>query len=466
MLTSSSSGRLRDWIHRVNAGWDRRGDIVSLTESIRRSRPSPRRAAAPHRCPRTRILFLTHYFPPEGNAPASRVHEMCKRWARDGHEVTVITCAPNHPTGIVYKGYRNWLLQQEWMDGIRVLRVWTFLAANRGKGRRAINFVSYMIMATLLALFLRRRDVLIATSPQFFCGWAGVLVTALRRIPFILEIRDIWPESIHAVGASERNLLLWLLERMEQQMYASAFKIVTVGQGYKEQLIKRGVPEAKIQIVTNGVDRELFVSHHTDQSVRAQYGLGKAFVCAYVGTIGLAAGLDVVLRAGAILKQRGRKDIRLLMVGDGATRERLERAARQQGLDNIIFTGLIGRQLVPQLLSAVDACLVHLRRKELFESVLPSKIFEAAGMQKPIILGVKGHAARLVNEAGCGICIEPENAEQLVEAIEKLAADPELARRLGQSGHDYVRRHFDRDQLAEQYFQIIREAIETCPIVV
>jgi len=219
------------------------------------------RVGPPKMKPRTRILFLTHYFPPEGNAPASRVHEMCKRWARDGHEVTVITGAPNHPNGQVYPGYRNWPLQQEFMDGIRVLRVWTFLAANKGKRRRAVNFLSFMLMSMMLALFMRRRDVLIATSPQFFCGWAGVMVSAIRRIPFILEIRDIWPESIHAVGASRRNLLIWLLERMERQMYDSAFRIVTVGDGYKRQLIQRRVPAGKIQVVTNGVDRELFVSH-------------------------------------------------------------------------------------------------------------------------------------------------------------------------------------------------------------
>jgi glycosyltransferase involved in cell wall biosynthesis len=416
---------------------------------------------------RTRILFLSHYFPPEGNAPASRVYEMCKRWVRDGHEVTVLTSAPNHPNGVVYEGYRNWPIQQEMIDGIHVVRVWTFLAANKGTRRRAVNFVSYMVMATLLAIFMRRRDVLIATSPQFFCGWAGVLVTALRRIPFILEIRDIWPESIHAVGASNRNLLLWLLERMEQQMYSSAFRVVTVGEGYKEQLIRRRVPEDKIEIVTNGVDRDLFVPQGTNGDVRVRYGMiPGCFVCAYVGTIGLAAGLDVVLRAAELLRQKGKRNIQLMLVGDGATREELEEEAQRRGLDNVIFTGRIDRGEVPDLLNAVDACLVHLRRQELFESVLPSKIFEAAGMGKPIVLGVKGSAAKLVTAANAGICIEPEDENALVAAIEMLAGDRELAARLGKSGQDYVRAHFDRDELSRQYFDIIREAIETCPIVV
>jgi glycosyltransferase involved in cell wall biosynthesis len=293
-----------------------------------------------------------------------------------------------------------------------------------------------------------------------------VLVTALRRVPFILEVRDIWPESIHAVGAAKRSFVMWLLERMEKQMYASAFKIVTVGEGYKEQLIRRGVDPNKIEVVTNGVDRELFDSRGGGDEVRSRYALGDSFVCAYVGTIGMAARLNVALRAAKLLKEKGRNDVRIMLVGDGADREDLEDSARSMNLDNVIFTGRLDRKHVPPLLSAVDACLVHLRKEELFESVLPSKIFEAAGMKKPIILGVRGHAARLVEAAGAGICIEPENEHELVSAIETLAADPALAQRCGISGHDYVHANFDRDKLSEKYFNVIREAIETSPIVV
>jgi glycosyltransferase involved in cell wall biosynthesis len=380
--------------------------------------------------------------------------------------VTVITGAPNHPSGILYQGYHNWPVQQEYMDGIRVLRVWTFLAANKGKKRRTLNFISYMVMAMMLALYLRRPDVLIATSPQFFCGWAGVMVAALKRLPFILEIRDIWPESIRAVGASKRNLPIWLLERMEKQMYESAFRIVTVGDGYKQKLIERNVPANKIEVVTNGVDRELFVSNVRDPEIRDRFGLNGYFVCAYVGTIGMASGLEVTLRAAKIFKDKGRHDIRIMLVGDGAIREDLEHSARAQGLDNVIFTGRVDKKVVPRIIASADACLVHLRKKELFESVLPSKIFEAAGMAKPIIMGVKGCAAQLVADARCGLCIEPEDEHALVAAIEKLAADKELAQRLGTSGHDYVHKHFDRDKLSKQYFQVIRNAIESCPIVV
>lgn len=408
-----------------------------------------------------RLLFFTHYFPPEGNAPASRTYEMCKRWVRAGHRVTVVTCAPNAPDGVLYPGYRNRLVQSEMMDGIRVLRVWTLIAPNRGKYRRGLNFVSYLVMATLAGWFTERPDAVIATSPQFFCAWAGVLVRRFKRIPFILEVRDIWPESITAVGAVPANPLIRLLESMERQMYDSAGRIVTVGNGYKRQLEARGVAPERISVITNGVDRELFNPQQQDRDLVSRYGLEGKFVVAYVGTIGMASGLSVVLRAGKLLREQGRDDIRLLLVGAGAVREELELEAARLGLTNVVFTGKIDKSRIPSLLASVDACLVHLKKKPLFESVLPSKIFEAAGMRKPIILGVQGSAAELVTAAGAGICIEPEDEHQLLAAIDRLKNDPAMARSLGQSGHDYVHRHFDRDTLSNQYLDVIRTVISS-----
>ncbi|MDZ4689439.1 MAG: glycosyltransferase, partial [Planctomycetaceae bacterium] len=168
------------------------------------------------------ILFLTHYFPPEVNAPASRTFEHCARWVKAGHQVTVVTCAPNCPTGVVFDGYRNAWRSEEEQAGIRVIRVWSYLAANKGFFSRIVNFVSYMLTAVWCAIRLRKVDVVVATSPQFFCGWAGVLCHWLRRWPFVLEIRDIWPESIIAVGAMRRSWAMRFLEWLELRMYAAA----------------------------------------------------------------------------------------------------------------------------------------------------------------------------------------------------------------------------------------------------
>jgi glycosyltransferase involved in cell wall biosynthesis len=401
------------------------------------------------------ILFLSHYFPPEGNAPAARVHEMCRRWVRDGHRVHVITCAPNHPNGVLFPGYRNLLRRHEVIDGIEVTRVWTYIAANKGTTRRILNYLSYLLSATLAALTMRRPDVLIATSPQFFCGWAGTVVATLRRLPFILEIRDIWPESIEAVGALRARLVIRILETMERAMYRSATHIVTVGEGYRRQLGLRGVDAADITVIPNGIDRELFTAQSQPFDIRGRYGLDGKFICAYIGTIGMASGLGVILRAATILKHKGRDDIAFLLVGDGAVQQDLHRDAQQAGLDNIVFTGRVDRHLVPSILRSVDVCLVHLRRQELFKSVLPSKIFEAAGMARPIILGVEGCAAELLDEAGAGINIQPENEHELVEAVERLAADPALARSFGQSGQQFVTAHYDREVLAQRYMDTL-----------
>jgi glycosyltransferase involved in cell wall biosynthesis len=403
-----------------------------------------------------RILFLSHYFHPEGNAPATRVTEMTRRWVAAGHDVTVITGAPNVPDGVVYEGYRNRWRARESHAGVEVVRVWTYLAPNKGTLRRIANYVSFMATAALAGLFVRRPDVVIATSPQFFCGWAGVIVSALRRRPFVLEIRDLWPESIEAVGAMRNRRLLRLLEWLERRMYAAATRIVTVGDGYRDKLRERGVDPARIDVIPNGVDLSLFLAGADGRAVRDRYGLGDRFVCAYLGTIGMGCGLDVVLRAAQLLREQGRDDVRFLLVGDGAVREELEARARAEGLSPpVVFTGRQPKGDMPAFLAATDACLVHLTRTDLFKTVLPSKIFEAAAMRKPIVLGVEGFAAELVAGAEAGLCIEPENERELLDATLTLAGDPALARRLGESGYQRIATRYTYDRLASVYADLL-----------
>jgi glycosyltransferase involved in cell wall biosynthesis len=404
-----------------------------------------------------RILYFSHYFYPEGNAPAARVYEMCRRWVAQGHQVTVITCAPNVPVGVVYDGYRNGWLQRETVQGIETIRVWTWLAANKGTVRRIVNYVSYMLTAILAGLRVARPDVVIATSPQFFCGWAGVWVCRLRRLPFILEIRDIWPESIVTVGAMKKSVAVRQLERWERSMYRAARRVVTVGEGYREQLVARGVPAERIDVIPNGVDRAAFDRTTGEGGVRAEYGLGDAFVCAYVGTIGMGSGLEVVLRAARLLRDAPGPDVVFLLVGDGAVREDLERRARSEGLSSVVFTGRLDKARIPAVLAASDACLVHLSRKELFRTVLPSKIFEASAMARPIVLGVEGFAADLVAGAGAGICIEPENERELVEAVTRLAGDPAQAAEMGRCGFERIASQYDYDELAGRYLGVVSQ---------
>ncbi|HEX9659112.1 MAG TPA: glycosyltransferase family 4 protein, partial [Rhodothermales bacterium] len=253
-----------------------------------------------------RILFITHYFHPEGNAPATRVHQLTRRWARAGHDVTVITAVPNVPSGIAYEGYRNRWRQNEQIEGVDVVRVWTYLAANAGTVRRILSYLSFMLTSVVAGLSSPRPDIVIATSPQFFCGWAGRLVARLRRLPFVLEVRDLWPESIVAVGAMRSSPLLRILGWLEHRLYDGAAIIVTVGQGYACKLLERGVIEDRIRIVPNGVDLSAFVPDVDGSLLRTEFNLGDRFVCAFAGTIGMASGLDVIIRAAESLRRRSR----------------------------------------------------------------------------------------------------------------------------------------------------------------
>ena len=407
-----------------------------------------------------RILFFSHYFPPEVNAPASRTYENARRWVGAGHSVTVITSAPNCPDGVVFEGYKNRLSQRETIEGIDVRRVWTYIAPNKGTFRRIANFVSYMVTATIYSLVIRKPDVIIATSPQFFCGWAGVLASFIKRSPFILEIRDLWPESIVAVGAMNNPNIIRFLELLEKIMYRAADHIVTVGAGYRDRLVEKGVQTEDISIVMNGVDNHLFTPRQTNNTLKEKWGLDGSFVCSYIGTLGMACGLDIVLDAARTLKTAGDSGIRFMLVGDGAAREALEHRAKEEGLDNIVFTGRQPREMMPEFLAISDVCLIHLKKTPLFTSVMPSKIFEAAAMEKPVINGVKGFAAEFVSDAGAGINIEPENSGQLIAALMQLKRSPETRREFGQNGREFVTTQYNRDALADDYLDIIAAAVD------
>lgn len=409
-----------------------------------------------------RILFLTHYFPPEVNAPASRTYEHAVRWVRAGHEVTVITCNPHAPTGILFPGYRNRLWpQREFIDGIEVLRVWTYLAPNAGTVRRTLNYLSYMISAAMAGLFARRPDVLVATSPQFFCGWAGVLLSRLRRLPFVLEVRDIWPESIETVGALRARLVLRFLQVLEKAMYLAADHIVTVGEGYRQKILGRVNTPERISVVMNGVDLERFRPVPADPQLRQRWGGEGKFVCTYVGTIGMAHGLDVVLEAAERLRAEGRQDVVFWLVGEGARKAELEAEARRRNLDSyVVFPGRLPKEEMPRVLASSDACLVHLRKTELFETVIPSKIFEMMAMGKPIIMGVRGEALRIVEEAGAGVAMEPESASSLLVALDKVRNGTRGSGQKAENIRQHLAKYYSRDALANRMLTILAEVAE------
>lgn len=400
-----------------------------------------------------RILFFTHYYTPEGNAPATRVSALAERWVKAGHEVTVITCAPNVPNGIVYEGYKN-KRTEETINGVKVVRVKTYLAANKGAVKRMLNFVSYFVSALWAALWMKKADVVIATSPQIFCGYAGVWYKRLKRVPLVTEIRDIWPESMGAVGAKIPGLAYKALEMVERAMYKKCKALVTVGEGYKQRLIEKGVDEKKISIVMNGTDLEVYSPREKNRELLKKYGLEGKFVVSYIGTVGMACGLEVVLEAAKKVPE----NVAFVIVGDGAHRQQLEEAAK--GLKNVVFTGRQPKSSMPDWVASSDANLVHLKKTELFTTVMPSKIFESAGCQRPIIMGVDGFAKKLVMDAGAGVDMVPEDAESLAKCVETLVKDAALCEQLGRNAYENIAKVHNRDQQAKDYISILEGVLK------
>jgi len=403
-----------------------------------------------------RILFFSHYYPPEVNAPASRTSEHARIWARAGHDVTVVTCAPNHPAGRIYPGYANRLFQTEIIDGVRVVRVWTFLAANEGFARRTLNYLSYAVFAALALPRLTRPDIVISTSPQFFCGLTGLIAKWWKRAPWVLEIRDLWPESIVTVGAMRKGLVIRLLEALERLAYTRATRIVSVTDSFVPHIAARG-GRGKTSVVKNGADLDLFTPATDAGETRRRLGLEGRFVAAYVGTHGMAHDLDTLLNAAALLRDDAR--IVFLLVGDGAERTRLERRKAELDLGNVMMLGQLPKRAMPGIWSATDASIIHLRRDDLFKKVIPSKLFEAMAMRCPVVLGVEGEARDLLEEARAGIAITPGSAQELADTVRKLADDRALCARLGDAGHTHVHAHYDRSRLAMRYLEVLETAI-------
>jgi len=399
------------------------------------------------------ILFLSHYFPPEVNAPASRTFENAKRWIRAGHEVTVVTCVPSHPKGVIYPGFQKRLFQWDDIDGIRVLRVMTYLSPNKGFLKRIANYVSYMISAICFSPLVKHADIVVSTSPQFFCGLAGYFVARMKGLKWVLEIRDLWPESIVTVGAIQQRQVIRFLEGLEKFLYVHADHIVSLTHAFKRHIAGKGVPEDQISIITNGADFEMYRPLARQNEISAIHGLNDQFVVSYIGTHGMAHSLKTVLEAASILKDR--KDIRFLLVGDGAERDALVKEKERLGLDNVLMLPQQPKEKMPEFLAASDVSMVLLKKDDLFKTVLPSKLFEAMAMERPIILGVDGESREILENAACGIYMEPENAGELAAAVEKLYRDRALVKTLGENGRLYVKRHFDREKLAVRYLTLL-----------
>jgi glycosyltransferase involved in cell wall biosynthesis len=410
-------------------------------------------AGRPHR-----ILMVTHYFPPEAGAPQARLSALATAWAAAGDEVTVLTGMPNHPTGVLPPEYRHAIRRRERRDGYRVVRTWLYATPNEGVARKTLSHLSFMISGVLLGgLACGRADTVLVSSPTFFSIGSAWLLARLKRARLIIEVRDLWPAIFVELGVLTDRRLIGLLERLELAAYAAADQVVVVSDGFRTNLIGRGVPADKVHTIRNGVSLGRFRPAADEDSpareqARARLGArpGDCLVL-YAGTHGISHALPGVADAAALLAGQA---VHVAFVGDGSDKPRLRRRVAELGLDNVTLAPAVPPDQVPELLAAADVCLVTLRDVPLFATFIPSKMFEYLAAARPVIGAVTGESAQILHEAGA-VVVPPEDSEALARAISALAADPARRAAMGRQGRTYVQRFFDRTELAREYRKIL-----------
>jgi glycosyltransferase involved in cell wall biosynthesis len=401
-----------------------------------------------------RILIVSHYFPPEAGAPQARLSALAAAWAAGGDSVTVLTGMPNHPTGVLPPEYRHAIRRREQRDGYRVVRTWLYATPNEGVLRKTLCHLSFMISSVLLGgIAVGRADTVVVSSPTFFSIGSAWLLARLKRARLVVEVRDLWPAIFVELGVLTNRRVIRLLERLELAAYAAADQVVVVSDGFRQNLIERGVPAGKVHTIRNGVALDRFCPDSPGrEEARVRLGArpGDCLVL-YAGTHGISHALSHVADAAALL---GGQPVRVAFVGDGSDKPRLQRRVAELGLENVTLAPAVPPDQVPVLLAAADICLVPLRDVPLFAMFIPSKMFEYLAAAKPVIGSVTGEPAQILREAGAMV-VPPEDAEALAAAIASLAGDPARRAAMGRSGRAYVEKFFDRAELAREYRKIL-----------
>jgi colanic acid biosynthesis glycosyl transferase WcaI len=416
-----------------------------------------------------KILYVSQYFPPEMGAPAARAAELSRHWSQAGHEVSVLTGFPNHPTGVIppeYKSKARRLVVREKIDGVDVVRTWLLPFPNRKAYERMLNYSSFCLSSATTGLFVSRPDVVIGTSPQLLVGLSGWWIARSKRVPFVFEVRDLWPESLAAVGmGSEHSVLHRSLAKIAGFLYRRSDHIVVVTPAFEEYLVDHWkVPREKISVVENGVETNLFAPQVDGGHLRYQLGAEGRFIVCYIGTMGMAHGLETLVSAADRLRQVA-PDVLFLLVGEGADKERIIALAKTRGLSNLRFVDQQPRERIPEYICASDASLVLLKKTDLFKTVIPTKMLEFMSCSRPVILGVDGQAREIVEEAQAGVFMEPESVDALVEAIVRLRGDARLRETLGNNGRRHILEYFSRQRTAASYIQVLEKLVGKNPAV-
>lgn len=398
------------------------------------------------------VMLIHQAFISPKEAGGTRHLELGQRFVREGNDFTIVASNLSYHSGKQVEPPADGIEQY---DGVRVRRAWTLAALHRSYLWRVVSFLSFMVSSVWTALRVRNVDLVMGTSPPIFQLLSAWLVSVIKRVPFVLEVRDLWPEFAIDIGLLKNPVIIWVARRLEMFLYNRATHIVVNSPAYREYLIHKGVAEAKVSFVPNGVDTSLFTETIDGSHLRREFDLDGKFVVTYAGAIGMANDLDVVLDAADRL--RDSHDVQFLIVGDGKERNRLEQRAKDMALDNVTFTGPRPKAEMPQFLAMSDACLATLQDIPMFKTTYPNKVFDYMAAARPTILGIDGVIRDVVEKADGGIAVPPGNADALAHAVAELAHDRNRAIAMGRSARAYVELHFDRDQQAIEFRETIQQ---------
>ncbi|WP_147802800.1 glycosyltransferase [Alkalicoccus halolimnae] len=403
-----------------------------------------------------KIVVVCHYFPPEIGAPSRRMYEMAKHWVEAGNEVHVVTCFPNHPTGIIPEKYKGKKYSYEEMDGIHVHRNYVYATPNTGFVKKTLGHISFMFSSVIFSMNkIKKPDVILTSSPTFFSIISGYCFSLIKRAPFVLEIRDLWPAAMIELGVMKKGPVTNILEKMELFFYRKSSRLIMVTKAFKENVVSRGINGNKVHVITNGVNQDLFYPRMKDEELINEYKLNDKFIISYAGAHGISQNLSVILNAAQALEEY--EDIQFLFIGEGAEKEKLKRTVSDLNISNVKFIDSQPKDRISAFYSSSDISLIPLRNIELFKSFIPSKMFEIMACGVPIVASLEGESADILSESKAASVVQPENAEEIKQAILKLKHDRNLYIQMQENGPKFVEQNYSRKKLAEQYLEIMRD---------
>ncbi len=406
-----------------------------------------------------KIVVICHYFPPEIGAPSARIYEMARHWADLGNEVHVVTCFPNHPTGIIPDEYKGMKYKYETMDGINVHRNYVYATPNKGFVKKTLGHISFMISSVVISMRkIKNPDVIITSSPTFFSIFSGYWYSLRKKAPFILEIRDLWPAAMIELGVMKEGFITNILEKMELYFYRKCKRLIMVTKSFKDNVVNRGIDGDKVYVITNGVDQELFYPREKSKLLIDKYNLKDKFVISYVGAHGISQNLSTILKVAKALTND--KDIQFLFIGEGAEKDKLKESVHEQNITNVKFIDSQPKEMIPEFYCTSDICLIPLKNIELFKTFIPSKMFEIMACSIPIVASLEGEAADILNDSKSALVVEPDNPEKIKQAIVRLKEDKVLYNQFKENGPDFVEKNYSRKKLAEKYLDIMRNITE------